>query len=281
MDAEYHINKSYINAPLSIGNIELFQIGRLFLGGGGSVAPHLHRRWFELSVITDGEGLVSADGEAVAVRAGDIFLSFPAEVHAITSSRDAPMHFDFFAFYTEDPTLSAALEAIVRNAPTAEGRRFGDNGIRPLIGAMLDELEGEGAPFGDRLLGLLAEEAVLRLCRALAVDRASAASGGDRLAFRLMQYIDAHVFTLRGVQELGEIFGYNYSYLSSLFKHATGSTLAEYFRAARWRVARLLLREGKASITEIAEMVGYSSVYVFSRAYRAHFGVPPSRDRGE
>lgn len=281
MDAGYHINKSYIDAPLSLGNIELLQIGRLFLSGGGSVQPHLHRRWFELSVITDGEGQISADGEAVPVRAGDIFLSFPAEVHSITSSREAPMHFDFFAFYTEEPTLSAALEALVRNAPTAEGRRFADNGIRALIGMMLGELEDREAPFAERLLALLAEEAVLRLCRALNTEKASAAGGTDRLAFRLMQYIDAHVFNLRGVQELGDIFGYNYSYLSALFKRSTGSTLAEYLRAARWRVARLLLREGEATITEIAEMVGYSSVYVFSRAYRAHFGLPPSRDRGE
>lgn len=281
MDAEYHINKSYIDSPLLLGAIELRQIGRLFLAGRGCVAPHLHRRWFELTVITDGEGTVAAAGKAVPVRAGDVFLSFPAEVHSITSSKDAPMHFDFFAFYTEDPTLGAALEGIVRNVTTPEGRRFADNGIRALIGAMLGELEDTDAPFSHRLLGLLAEEAVVRLCRALDTGKANSGSGTDRLAFRLMQYIDAHVFTLRGVQELGEIFGYNYSYLSSLFKHATGSTLAEYFRAARWRVARLLLREGDATITEIAEMVGYSSVYVFSRAYRAHFGVPPSRDRGE
>ena len=281
MDAEYHINKSFIDAPLSLGAIELWQIGRLFLSSGGSVPPHLHRRWFELSVITDGEGLISAAGKAVPVRAGDIFLSFPAEVHSITSSEEAPMHFDFFAFYTEDPILNAVLEGIVRNVTTPEGRRFTDNGIRPLIGAMLDELEDTSAPFSERLLGLLAEEAVVRLCRALDTEKAATGSGGDRLAFRLMQYIDAHIVTLRGVQELGEIFGYNYSYLSSLFKRATGSTLADYFRASRWRVARLLLHEGEATITEIAEMVGYSSVYVFSRAYRAHFGVPPSRDRGE
>ena len=281
MDAEYHINKSFLSAPLSLGNIELWQIGRLFLGGGGSVAPHLHRRWFELSVITDGEGTVSAAGKAVPVRAGDVCLSFPAELHSITSSKDAPMHFDFFAFYTEDSELSAALEGIVRNVTAPEGRRFADNGIRPLIGAMLDELEDRSTPFADRLLGLLAEEVTLRLCRALETEKGNASRGTDRLAFRLMQYIDAHIFTLRSVQELGEIFGYNYSYLSTLFKHATGTTLAEYFRAARWRVARLLLREGKATITEIAEMVGYSSVYVFSRAYRAHFGVPPSRDRFE
>ena len=281
MDVEYHINKSFIDAPLMLGAIELWQIGRLFLGSEGSVHPHLHRRWFELSVITDGEGFVSAAGKAVPVRAGDVFLSFPAEVHSITSSKDAPMHFDFFAFYTEDPTLLSALEGIVRNVATPEGRRFSDNGIRPLIGAMLDELEDMSRPHAERLLGLLSEEAVVRLCRALDTERVSNASGTDRLAFRLMQYIDAHVFNLRGVQELGDIFGYNYSYLSSLFKRATGSTLAEYFRAARWRVARLLLREGEATITEIAEMVGYSSVYVFSRAYRAHFGVPPSHDRGE
>ena len=280
MDTEYHINKSYIGAPRPLGSIELVQIGRLFFRGAGEVREHLHRRWFELTVITHGVGEVTAGGVAVPVREGDVFLSLPAELHGIRSSAEAPMRYDFFSFYTEDADLSAELERLLRDGGTPEARRFRDGGIRPLIGGMLDALEDSEGLFSERLLALLAEETVIRTCRALA-KTPPPAPGVDRLCFRMMQYIDAHVFTLHGTQELAEVFGYNYSYLSSLFKRTTGGTLSDYHREARWRVARLLLKEGKATVTEIAEMVGYSSVYVFSRAYRERFGRPPSRDRGE
>ena len=81
-----------------LGSIELVQIGRLFFRGAGEVREHLHRRWFELTVITHGVGEVTAGGVAVPVREGDVFLSLPAELHGIRSSAEAPMRYDFFSF---------------------------------------------------------------------------------------------------------------------------------------------------------------------------------------
>lgn len=280
MESGYHINKNYITAPRSFGKIELYQIGRYFFRGAGRVRDHLHRRWFELTVITEGEGSVTAGDTAVAVHAGDIFLSFPAEVHAIDSSEAAPLHYDFLAFYTEDPALLEGLERHVRDFALPKARVLRNQELGPLIGAVIAELETEAAPNAERLIGLLLEEAVIRLLRALS-NAGAVSKGSESLCFRLMQYIDSHVFTLHGASELGEIFGYNYSYLSTLFRKTTGGTLAEYLSNARWRVARLLLFEGATTVTEIAAMLGYSSVYVFSRAYHRRFGHPPSLDRGK
>ncbi len=280
METGYRIQKNYITAPRSFGSIDLFQIGRFFFRGEGRVREHLHRRWFELTVITEGAGSVTAGTDTVTVRSGDIFLSFPAEVHAITSSAEAPLHYDFLAFYTEEPSLLEGLERLMHEVAAPAARRFSDEGIRSLVATLIAELENEAAPHAERMTALLLEEVVIRLLRVPGKEEAVVA-GPEGLAFRLMQYIDAHVFTLRETRELGEIFGYNYSYLSTLFRKTTGGTLSDYLRAARWRVARLLLSEGSSTVTEIAAMVGYSSVYVFSRAYRQHFGRPPSLDRGE
>ena len=280
MEHGYHINKNYIAAPRPFGQIELYQIGRFFFRGEGHVREHLHRRWFELTVITEGEGSVTAADTAVAVRAGDIVLSFPAEMHAITSSANAPLHYDFLAFYTEEPALLAGLERLMHDFARPEARRFRSSEIPPLLGSVIAELETENERNSERLVALLLEETIIRLLRALDTPGA-APKGTEGLCFRLMQYVDSHVFSLREARELGEIFGYNYSYLSALFRKTTGGTLSDYLRKARWRVARLLLSEGNASVTEIAAMVGYSSVYVFSRAYHRRFGHPPSHDRGK
>ncbi len=282
MDADYHINRSYLAAPLACGDVYLVQIGRLFFRGAGTVGEHLHRGWFELTAVSGGHGFVTVAGERVEVTTGDICLSLPAELHKIESSAEEPLRYDFFSFYTEEPELSEALTEMAVRLREAGRRILTDDKIRTLIGVAIAELENEGAPFSHRLLSHLLSEIVIRLLRAaggVSEPQVALPSAVTRLCFRVQQYMDTNVFTLRSLSEVAAVFGYNYSYLSALFHRTTGTTLRDYHRTARWRVARLLVQENKAKITEIAEMLGYSSVYVFSRAYRARFGTPPTHDR--
>ena len=51
---------------------------------------------------------------------------------------------------------------------------------------------------------------------------------------------------------------------------------AKYLQSVRIRKAKELLTLNIYSIGEIAEMVGYSSVYYFSKAFKKETGVPPS-----
>lgn len=282
MDADYHINRSYLSAPLACGDVYLVQIGRLFFRGAGTVSEHLHRGWFELTAVSGGRGYVTLGGERVEVTTGDICLSLPAEVHKIESDTDDPLRYDFFSFYTEEAALSEALSEMAGRLRTPGQRILSEDKIRTLIGVAIAELENEDALFSHRLLSHLLSEIVIRLLRAARGTSETLSllpSAATRLCFRVQQYMDTHVFGLRSLAEVAEVFGYNYSYLSALFHKTTGTTLRDYHRTARWRVARLLVQENNTKITEIAEMLGYSSVYVFSRAYRARFGVPPTRDR--
>ena len=45
--------------------------------------------------------------------------------------------------------------------------------------------------------------------------------------------------------------------------------------------ARLMLSEGKLKITDIAERLGYSTLYAFSKAFKGHFGVSPKNLKGK
>jgi AraC-like DNA-binding protein len=78
---------------------------------------------------------------------------------------------------------------------------------------------------------------------------------------------------------VAEALHYNYSYISDLFKKTTGETLSSYFRRRRLDAARLLLNEGKLSVTQISELLNFSSIYTFSRSYKDYFGVSPNESR--
>jgi YesN/AraC family two-component response regulator len=76
-------------------------------------------------------------------------------------------------------------------------------------------------------------------------------------------------------------WNYNYSYLSHLFHSITSQTLSAYFQKRRLETAAGLLSENDLSITQIAQMLQYSSVYAFSKAFRTYYGVSPREYRGK
>ena len=99
------------------------------------------------------------------------------------------------------------------------------------------------------------------------------------LCFYLMHYIDTHILTMQNLTELSDVFHYNYSYLSKLFKTVTGRTLTDYYTASRLKKAEILLKAENRKIGEIAELLGYSSIYAFSKAFKSRYGVSPEKIR--
>lgn len=64
-------------------------------------------------------------------------------------------------------------------------------------------------------------------------------------------------------------------YLRKLFGQKLNTTPFYYITKVRMTHARNLIQE-KMPIKEVAGLVGYSDIYQFSRAYKKHFGYPPS-----
>lgn len=67
--------------------------------------------------------------------------------------------------------------------------------------------------------------------------------------------------------------------LSRAFRECLGTTVFEYVRHERMRMARRLLAQTSLSIASIAEEMGFSSAANFSTAFREHSGVSPSTFR--
>lgn len=78
------------------------------------------------------------------------------------------------------------------------------------------------------------------------------------------------------VDDIANICGLNRSYLSRLFKDATGSTLQQYLITYRMKMAIKLMKETNYDIQHIAFSVGYCDIFTFSKAFKKHFGIAPS-----
>lgn len=285
MKTYYHLDNNYLNKPLYYGDISLFQIGRAFLTEDGCADEHLHLDWFELTIATDGRGIIGTGDKEVGISRGDIFISFPADLHSVRSDAERPLKYDFITFSTSNDEYRAALDAIRTRFIEPDSRVFSDDRIKNAVSLLISEISNKASLHHEDLVYSLLKEIIIYIERDFN-ERKSASpylntDSRDILCYQIMSYIDTHVFSLVHLSELEGVMNYNYSYLSNLFKNTTGMTLTDYYTNARMRAAKLLISEGKLKVAEIAELLNYSSIYAFSRAYKRKYGISPTSRSGE
>ncbi len=82
-----------------------------------------------------------------------------------------------------------------------------------------------------------------------------------------------------GIVDIAGACGLNRSYLTRVFKHATGYTPQEYLSSYRMKKATELLLESTESVSSIAFLVGYSDAFTFSKAFKRAKDVSPTEYR--
>lgn len=103
---------------------------------------------------------------------------------------------------------------------------------------------------------------------------------GDRMA-EVEQYIKEHYAQDISLAYIANKFGFDYYYLSRLFKKHFGVSYLEYLTEIRLERATKLLMETKYKIYEISVMVGYQDVKYFSRLFKQHYATTPEQYRGQ
>lgn len=102
-----------------------------------------------------------------------------------------------------------------------------------------------------------------------------------RLAYvkSVISYIRLKYSEPIGISEIAGACGLNRSYLTRVFKHATGYTLQEYLNSYRIKKATELLLESTESVSSIAFLVGYSDAFTFSKAFKRTKDMSPTEYR--
>jgi two-component system response regulator YesN len=97
----------------------------------------------------------------------------------------------------------------------------------------------------------------------------------------IKDYINNHLSEDLSLVKLSEVSYFNPSYLSRLFKQATGENLSDYIIEARINKAKELLKNSDMKIFEIALAVGCESSTYLGRVFKKHTGKTPQeyRDR--
>lgn len=77
--------------------------------------------------------------------------------------------------------------------------------------------------------------------------------------------------------ELADIAGVSTVYFRKMFRDVFGISPISYVQNLRIKKAKEMLKSDYGSITQIALSLGYNNIYDFSRAFKKHTGVSPTK----
>lgn len=277
---DYLIDFQFTETPNYVKDIRLYQVGKKFCNEYTVVSAHMHANWFELTVILDGKGKIYANQSHVSVSEGDVFLSYPNEVHKIESDSEKPLKYSFLAFCLDDSSFLRDFETIAQTYYECSRRIFRNPAIAPLIESIITEMPTVQFERETVLFSAL-QQIFIYTCRAFLPKQESnppkkTVEKHDILCYKIMRYVDYNLFSIRSADEIAEYLHYNYAYLARVFKETTKGTITQYLTNRKLERAKVLIAENILPLNKIAEILNYASIYSFSKSFKLHFGISPS-----
>ena len=275
---KYRISLELYENPLNYGDISIIQIGRMHCKPGNIIERHIHTDYFELTVVSDGDGTVMVNNSPIAVSAGDIVLSLPCDSHEIYSGFDNPLKYFFFAFSLKNSQFKESFENISQHYYAPNNRIIRNDNIPVLVGNTITELNNKSI-YSDELISMYLQQTLILTIREFNKitnqNTPDFSKNSKALCYYVMNYIDTHIYALKNLNEISQILDYNYSYLSTIFKEHTGYTISEYYNDKKLSAAKSLIKENRLNITQISELLNYSSPFAFSNAFKKKYNYSP------
>ena len=282
MNPKYHYDNNYALSPRVFNDIYLFQLGEMLCDTNTYMLPHVHLDWFEITYVFSGRGKISTNNTATKiVEKGDFYFSHPKEIHSIVSDPSNPLRYFFFAFnFSEQSQFAPLLEECKRITLSETNRKFHSSSLALHFNNLLSEIRSNSS-CGNLILEYEIKLAFMKIFQIIKSERVTdyqppKNNSSQILCFNLLNYIDINFTTIENASSLSNVFGYNYSYLSRCFKKIIGTSISTYISDKKLNLAMELLEKKETTVTEVADTLNYSSIYAFSRAFKARYNISPS-----
>lgn len=100
----------------------------------------------------------------------------------------------------------------------------------------------------------------------------------SRRVEKIISYMTENYSKNITLEELAVYAQISISYMGSIFKTVTGKSTIDYLIEIRITKAKELLRDGYP-VSEVSKIVGFSDIFYFSKTFKKHEGVSPSKYR--
>lgn len=97
------------------------------------------------------------------------------------------------------------------------------------------------------------------------------------LAYQVKNWLDKNFTSQITYKIFQDLFGHNEKYLSTLFKDEFGISPSKYIGELRLNMAKNLMESNPdILLKDVADMVGFTDAFYFSRVFKTHEGISPS-----
>lgn len=262
---------------------------------GGSTGEHVHLDFLALYAVRGGSGAHSINGAPYGLSRGDVYIMPTGAAHEYRDYK--ALEIDAF-YFSPELFCDAEIEALRAHPgfwPLFAGEPSSGTGapeprlhLAPEpwreVESEIEELRGEWRRASSSA-SLLLRAGLFRLLVHLArrfeeePRRTSTHAVGaqDFSMAQAVRFCEEHFAQELSVPFLASRMFLSPSHFSERFAREVGMPPGAYIRRLRLERARVLLREGNLSVTQAALESGFGDAAHFSRAFRAAYGVAPSR----
>ncbi|MEM6332995.1 MAG: helix-turn-helix domain-containing protein [Planctomycetota bacterium] len=227
-------------------------------------------RYWAVEFVEAGEGELTVDGHAFALRPGSVYSYGPGVAHTLRSAGDRPLvkHFVDFTGRSARGLLGASG---VEGGP---GRVAPSRWVQGLFEHLLEAGRSQPAAFaGAQCVALLRP-----LLNQIAHDLVPAEAVGSpafETYVRCRGYLLDHFANLATVAEAAEACGIDPAYLSRLFARFADEGAHTFLTRVKVTHAAELLAGQGLSVQAAGRAAGYDDPYHFSRVFKRVQGVSP------
>jgi AraC-like DNA-binding protein len=238
---------------------------------------HIKRDHFpghELILCLRGKGWTRIAGRMHQVRRGDLVWINCHHPHEHGAVQDDP--WEVYWIRAEGPRLAQLSDLLgVRDTPFISGMDL--RKASPVF-KQLFRLIAEGAPSSPALIHAQVAELVAQAYCARQQSGELTPKIPPALA-RCVEQMKLFYFEKHTVPSLARLAGLSPTHFSRVFKTSFGTSPIDWLRRERISQAKRRLADTADDIKEIAEQVGYSDRYFFSKDFKKHTGFTPSQFR--
>jgi len=228
-----------------------------------SYPEHMHQD-FEFLLILEGQMKVTVDFRCETLNAGDAVLIFPNQVHSFESTCSRCIMLLF------SPLIVGSYTKIVKNRIPVSGIFRPNEYLADSLCTLSDK---SPITFKKAVLYMLCDQFGRQ------AEYVGKSLVKEKPLTDMLIYVENSFGSECSLQNIADQIGYDYKYLSHLFKRSVGINFNEYVNNYRLAYARNLMATTENSILQCALDSGFGSVRTFNRLFKARFGMTPVQFR--
>lgn len=256
------------------GTVNLLNVASARYGGDWHSVPHTHNH-MELFFIVGGSGQFQIHDQLYPVNINNLVIINPNVPHTEVSLNAQPL--EYIVLGIEGIELATGENS---NGQFCILDHFESVEVSSCLRNILREMELKNTGYEDVCQAYM-EILVIRLMRntALAVPAEPQVISANRQCAAVRRYIDLHFKESLTLEQLAQEAHMNKYYLSHAFKHTYGVSPINYMISRRIEESKYLLAETDLSMSQISQLLGFSSLSYFSQVFRRTQTVSPREYR--